>query len=196
MYVRATIKRAVNFRSAHTRIVLLWREGNRSHRPEHEIFTECQAIVDSCDVTNYDRTRLSAALYALREYSVMTHARWQLYIDDAPVTSDEISRKRESGDADVWLRVKGRHEYDESHDPYYENKTPEWLHSSKRRSDVAYEVYTGRPSWHQQRAGAISAAIGVYETRNDAERYVENFRKHHPDQPCFIREVPLAKQGA
>lgn len=145
-YVRATMKRAENFCLAHTRIVLLWREGNRAHRPEHDIFAECQAIVNSCDVTNHDRTRLSAALYALREYSVMTHARWQLYLDGKPVTSDEISAKREAGDEQVWYRVQGRHEYDNSHDPYYENKEPEYLSSTKQCSDVAYEVHTGRPS--------------------------------------------------
>lgn len=52
-----------------------------------------------------------------------------------------------------------------------------------------FEVHTGRPSWHQQRAGHISAASGVYSTREVAERYQRNYKLHHPDDPCFIIEV-------
>lgn len=51
-----------------------------------------------------------------------------------------------------------------------------------------WEVHTGRPSWHQQRAGGISAAVGVYDKKEDAEKYVEGYKKHHPNEPVFIRE--------
>lgn len=192
--IRSTKRRNRNYRDAHSRILSLWRIGTRAHRPVTEIFGACLAVIDASDVTITDRAKLHTVLWALREYSVLCHARWQLWLDGAPCTSEEISAEREAGDEGAWYRVKGRHEYDDSHDPFYEAAEPEYLSSMKQRSDVQYEVWTGRPSWHQQRAGAIGAACGVYETRNDAERYVENYKKHHPDQPCFIREIPLAKK--
>lgn len=49
-----------------------------------------------------------------------------------------------------------------------------------------YEVHTGRPSWHQQKAGHISAGATIFNTRADAERYLANFKALHPDQPAFI----------
>src|SRR6187551_517136 len=30
---------------------------------------------------------------------------------------------------------------------------------------VEYHAHTGRPSWHQARAGGISSGVGVYSTR-------------------------------
>jgi len=138
---RSTGRRDRAFRDTHARIVCAWRDSNAKHTPAQDTFAKCSAIVNEADVTNYDRGRLAAANWALREYSVLTHARWQLYLDDVPVTSDEISAKRAAGDEDAWLRVKGRHEYDESHDPYYSPDEPQWLHSSREHCDATGRVH-------------------------------------------------------
>lgn len=56
---------------------------------------------------------------------------------------------------------------------------------------VVYDVHEGRPSWHQQRAGHISAAATVgFKTRKDAEAYLSRFKAHHPDEPAFVVERP------
>ena len=52
-----------------------------------------------------------------------------------------------------------------------------------------YEVHEGRPSWHQQCAGHISAAVTTgFTSRADAEKLVEGLKKHHPDLHVFIIE--------
>ena len=56
---------------------------------------------------------------------------------------------------------------------------------------VEYHAHTGRPSWHQARAGGISSGVGVYSTREAAETYCTNYKKHHPDEPCFIIEKKI-----
>lgn len=144
-YIRATKRRAQNYRDAHTRILILWRDGAKIHRPHEEIFKACQVIIDNADVTNDDRRRLKQTQWAMREYSVLTHARWQLYLDGNPVTSAQISAKREAGDEDVWLRIKGRHEWDDSHDPYYDREDPHWLHTSKQHCNEVGRVHQELP---------------------------------------------------
>ena len=56
-----------------------------------------------------------------------------------------------------------------------------------------YHAHTGRPSWHQARAGHISSGVGVYSTREAAETYCANYRKHHPDSPCFVIEKKVSQ---
>lgn len=54
---------------------------------------------------------------------------------------------------------------------------------------TTYDVHEGRPSWHQQRAGHISAAVtSGFRTREDAEAYRESLKLHHPEIPTFIVE--------
>lgn len=56
-----------------------------------------------------------------------------------------------------------------------------------------YDVHEGRPSWHQQRAGGISAAVtSGFKTREDAEAYRERLKAHHPEIPTFILEREAA----
>lgn len=56
----------------------------------------------------------------------------------------------------------------------------------KRRISTQYCVQTGRPSWHQQRAGHISAGAMCFWSKKDAKKYQRNFKKRHPDEPAFI----------
>ncbi len=52
---------------------------------------------------------------------------------------------------------------------------------------VVYDVHEGRPSWHQQRAGHISAAATVgFKTREDAEAYQARLKVHHPNLHTFV----------
>lgn len=60
------------------------------------------------------------------------------------------------------------------------------MSKAKRRIQTMYCVHTGRPSWHQQRAGHISSGVGCYWKKRDAMKYVRNYKKHHPDQPVFV----------
>lgn len=49
-----------------------------------------------------------------------------------------------------------------------------------------WSVHEGRPSWHQQRAGHISAGVTLCDTKAEAEAYLASFKKHHPDEQAFI----------
>jgi len=52
-----------------------------------------------------------------------------------------------------------------------------------------YDVHEGSPSWHQQRAGHISAAVTTgFKTRAEAEKFKEGLKKHHPNLHVFIIE--------
>lgn len=54
---------------------------------------------------------------------------------------------------------------------------------------TTYEVHEGRPSWDQQRAGHISAAVtSGFATCEDAEAFAVKLRQHHPNMPVFVRE--------
>lgn len=57
---------------------------------------------------------------------------------------------------------------------------------AKRRISNRYCVHTGRASWHQQRAGHISAGQTCFWTKAAAQKYMRNFKKHHPGEPAFV----------
>jgi len=49
-----------------------------------------------------------------------------------------------------------------------------------------FEAHTGRPSWHQAKAGAISSGIVVFGTKDEADRYIEKYKASHPGEPAFV----------
>ncbi len=49
-----------------------------------------------------------------------------------------------------------------------------------------FEAHTGRPSWHQAKAGAISSGIVVFGTYAEAEQYVVKYKNVHPGEPAFV----------
>ena len=54
---------------------------------------------------------------------------------------------------------------------------------------TTYEVHEGRPSWHQARAGHISAAVTIgFETREAAEAFAGKLRVHHPE--LYVMVLP------
>lgn len=56
-----------------------------------------------------------------------------------------------------------------------------------------YVVHVGRPSWHQQRAGSISASEYHWSTRADAEAYVARLKAHHPHETAWIEKRKATK---
>ncbi len=54
---------------------------------------------------------------------------------------------------------------------------------------TTFDVHEGHPSWHQQRAGHISAGItSGFTSREDAEAFAARLKAHHPDMPVFVVE--------
>jgi len=49
-----------------------------------------------------------------------------------------------------------------------------------------FEAHTGRPSYHQARAGAISSGIVVFGTKDEADQYVVKYKASHPGEPAFV----------
>ena len=50
-----------------------------------------------------------------------------------------------------------------------------------------WDVHEGMPSWHQQRAGHISAAVtSGYETQELAEAFAERLRAKYPGMLVFV----------
>lgn len=52
-------------------------------------------------------------------------------------------------------------------------------------------AHEGRPSWHQARAGHISAGAAVFTgefAETDALVHAARFRAHHPHEPVAVRE--------
>lgn len=56
----------------------------------------------------------------------------------------------------------------------------------RTRQPTITELHTGRPSWHQQRAGHVSAGVTIFPSREEAERAWERFKQRHPDEPAFV----------
>lgn len=59
-----------------------------------------------------------------------------------------------------------------------------------RGMQIRYLVHEGRPSWHQARAGHISAAATVFSGdfgETDALVLAGRLRLHHPHMPVFVR---------
>lgn len=50
-----------------------------------------------------------------------------------------------------------------------------------------WEVHEGRPSWHQQRAGHISAAVtSGFKSKEEADTFAGKLKAHHPEMPVFV----------
>lgn len=58
-----------------------------------------------------------------------------------------------------------------------------------------YDVHEGRPSWHQQRAGHISAGVTTgFKTRAEADAFVTRCKGFRPDTYIFVVERTATKQ--
>lgn len=51
----------------------------------------------------------------------------------------------------------------------------------------SWDVHEGQPSWHQQRAGHVSAASTTgFKTRAEAESFADKLRANHPQMLVFV----------
>lgn len=52
---------------------------------------------------------------------------------------------------------------------------------------TVYDVHEGRPSWHQSRAGHISAGVTTgFTTPEEANAFADRLRAHHPALYVFV----------
>lgn len=66
---------------------------------------------------------------------------------------------------------------------------PRELWEPGAKSVSVFDVHEGKPSWHQQRAGGVSAAVtSGFKTREDAEAYQKRLAEHHPETSSFVIE--------
>lgn len=127
--VRSSKSRDARYYSACQSLCCKWRDAMRAHKPLHETHATISEWIASLDVTIEQRRTLMDKHWALRDFAVIAHARWQLYLDGTPRTFDEIADAAEDEhehigpkhDARlaVMQRICGRHEWDDSHDPFY-----------------------------------------------------------------------------
>jgi hypothetical protein len=56
-----------------------------------------------------------------------------------------------------------------------------------------WEVWQGRPSWHQQKAGHGCASItSGFPTKEEADECARKYREKHPGEPAFARPTQEA----
>lgn len=60
--------------------------------------------------------------------------------------------------------------------------------SKPARGQPEFILHTGQPSWHQRRAGHISAGSTVFHSRGDADGALRRYQATHPGDPAFVVE--------
>ncbi len=142
--VRSSKTRDARFYTACQTLTIKWRDVFRKHAPLSATHAEIHAWIRSLDVTIDQRRTLHDRSWALRDYAVIALSRWQLYLDGTPRTFDEIAAiataaestvegtgpKHDAHDA-VMHRICGRHEWETSHDPFYDTSEPSNLNTTK-----------------------------------------------------------------
>ncbi len=143
--VRASKSRDARYYSACSELISRWRNVIRDHTPLQRAHADISAWIDTLDVTSTQRVSLYDRSWAMRDFAVMSGARWQLYLDGQPRTFDEISAiatiaekasahlgkgAADTAHNEVMHRICGRHEWHTSHDPFYADEVPGNLHSS------------------------------------------------------------------
>ena len=135
--VRSSKSRDRRYYSAAQEITTKWRDGFRTHAPLHVAHEKISTWIASLDVTITQKASLHDKHWALRDYAVHALSRWQLYLDGVPHTFDEIAAIADAAEATVeglkpkheahiavMRRICGRHEWEASHDPFYEDEAP------------------------------------------------------------------------
>lgn len=142
--VRSCQSRDRRYYAAVQTLAVRWRDAIRAHKPLHATHTAISEWINSLDVTITQRASLRDKHWSIRDFAVIAHSRWQLYLDGVPRTFDEIAAIADAesakvvhlgrGPADdarlaVMRRICGRHEWDDSHDPFYADEPPGLLSS-------------------------------------------------------------------
>jgi hypothetical protein len=118
MRVRWSQERWRRERYVEGQLISIFRKAMTEHTPCCEAFAACIDLIGESDLTVTQKRDLTARAWALRDWLWATEATWQLYVDGIPLTSNEISDRRAAGDENIWLRVKGRHEWRGTHEPF------------------------------------------------------------------------------
>lgn len=142
--VRSSKSRDARYYGAAQHLTIQWRNAFRAHTPLHVTHAAISTWINGLDITITQRTSLHDKNWALRDYAVNALSRWQLYLDGVPYTFDEIADIASAaaaavshlgkGPADdvriaVMHKICGRHEWETSHDPFYEDLPPGSLNS-------------------------------------------------------------------
>lgn len=146
--MRSSKSRDLRYYAAKQSLTIRWRDAFRKHEPLHVTHAAISTWIKNLDVTITQRTTLHDGNWALRDYAVNALSRWQLYLDGVPRTFDEIATIADAesaklahlgkGPADdarlaIMHRICGRHEWEESHDPFYEDEAPGNLRTDTKR---------------------------------------------------------------
>jgi len=67
-------------------------------------------------------------------------------------------------------------------------------HRRQTQTNPEWKVGTGRPSWHQARAGHRDAGLMGFSSKIQALRYMARFKRHHPHEP--MRLIPPSQRKA
>ena len=147
--IRSSQSRDARYYSAAQSIAVQWRDAFRKHEPLHVTHERISTWIRSLDVTVTQRASLSDKHWAMREYAVTALSRWQLYLDGVPRTFDEIAAIAAAAETAVqhlgkgpthaahlavMRRICGRHEWENSHDPFYADEQPGNLNQSTKRT--------------------------------------------------------------
>lgn len=128
---RRTKARAANYARACALITDMWRHCVKTHGYVSDTHRAIQRVIDSLDVTAKDRQKLNIRHWSIRQFVIASHHHWQLYLDGARVTSEEITKQADiaiaaaaaaalAGEtavdildvrASIWRRVAGRAEW-------------------------------------------------------------------------------------
>lgn len=121
--VRISKSMLARHRDVSARLVSIFHEAERYGCPLFEVSTCARSVIAAAGPFT---AALAADLESRRRTlwdAAVRRSVWVLYLDGARVTSTEISERREAGDADVWDRVCGRHEWPNGA-PFYDDLPP------------------------------------------------------------------------
>lgn len=80
------------------------------------------------NLTQRELNHLLAKARAGEETKPVAYLRWALRVDGVEVTSDEIIKRREAGDEDIWKRVEGAHVWNHKPDHTFSGWTNTYDH--------------------------------------------------------------------
>lgn len=125
MKIRITKKRITRENTLAAWIGLRYNDARKNHLLLDKLFSGVHSNIEASDLALSQKRALHSRNWALRDFMWNFEAKWQLFLDGEPVTSAEISAKREAGDEDVWKRVSGYHVWAGSLDRFVEKREGE-----------------------------------------------------------------------
>lgn len=122
MKIRITKKRIAREQTLAAWIGLRYNDARKNHLLLDKLFSGVHANIEASDLALSQKRALHSRNWALRDFMWNFEAKWQLFLDGEPVTSAQVSVKRE-GDENVWKRVTGYHVWAGSLDRFVEKRS-------------------------------------------------------------------------